>query len=84
MVRQTAERIGAMLARNAKPESIRVLGPAPAPIERIKQRYRWQVMVKGQTRDELRAALAMVRKAVTVPSNGELRVSIDIDPVNML
>ena len=33
--------------------SMRVLGPAPAPIERIKRRYRWQVVVKcsGTQRD---------------------------------
>jgi primosomal protein N' (replication factor Y) (superfamily II helicase) len=83
-VRQTAERIGAQLARTAKPESLRVLGPAPAPIERIKQRYRWQVMVKGERRDELRAALATIREAVATPGAPGVRVSIDIDPVNML
>jgi primosomal protein N' (replication factor Y) len=84
VVRHTAERIGAQLVRTAKPETLRVLGPAPAPIERIKQRYRWQVMVKGERRDELRAALATIREAVVNPGTTGVRVTIDIDPVNML
>ncbi|MDG6915823.1 MAG: hypothetical protein JRM90_07645, partial [Nitrososphaerota archaeon] len=48
----------AALARDAKPDSMRVLGPAPAPIERIKGRYRFQVMLKAIELKHLRDALA--------------------------
>jgi primosomal protein N' (replication factor Y) (superfamily II helicase) len=76
-----AAKIATLLAHAATPESLRVLGPAPAPIERIKQRYRWQVLLKARERHELRAALAEVASY----RGGEgVRVSIDIDPLNML
>ena len=42
-----ASRVAALLSRAAKPAALRILGPAPAPIERIKQRFRWQVVVKS-------------------------------------
>jgi len=45
LVMRLAEQVAKSLAQSATPEGLRVLGPAPAPIERIKQRYRWQVMV---------------------------------------
>jgi primosomal protein N' (replication factor Y) (superfamily II helicase) len=80
-VSERAARIAELLAKRAKTESTRVLGPAPAPIERIKQRYRWQVLVKSRERYELRAALSGV--ASNQPHD-DVRVSIDIDPVNML
>ncbi|MBV8358401.1 MAG: primosomal protein N' [Deltaproteobacteria bacterium] len=80
-VSDDATKIAALFAHAAKPESMRVLGPAPAPIERIKQRYRWQVLLKARERNELRAALA---KVVSYPARDGVRVSIDIDPLNML
>jgi primosomal protein N' (replication factor Y) len=80
-VSEVATKIAGLLARAAKPESMRVLGPAPAPIERIKQRYRWQVLLKARERHELRAALAEV---ASYPARDGVRVSIDIDPLNML
>jgi primosomal protein N' (replication factor Y) (superfamily II helicase) len=76
-----AAKIATLLAHAAKPESLRVLGPAPAPIERIKQRYRWQVLLKARERHELRAALSEV---ASYRAGEEVRVSVDIDPLNML
>jgi len=80
-----AARAAAALARIAKPDSMRVLGPAPAPIERIKQRYRWQVMVKSLELNEMRAALAAMRAEVApLAAHADVHLGIDIDPVNML
>jgi primosomal protein N' (replication factor Y) len=73
------------LAREASPEELRVLGPSPAPIERIKQRYRWQVMVKARELKVMRTALARMRAEIgsTAERDGVF-VAIDIDPVRML
>jgi primosomal protein N' (replication factor Y) len=73
------------LAKDSTPEGIRVLGPAPAPIERIKQRYRWQVMIKSRELKPMRAAIASMRAAVG-PSveRDDIFLAIDIDPVRML
>jgi len=80
-----ATQAAAILARSAKPETLRILGPAPAPIERIKQRYRWQVMVKSADLKEMRASLAAMSTAIApAAERSAVRVFIDIDPVNML
>jgi primosomal protein N' (replication factor Y) len=72
------------LGRGAGSEELRVLGPAPAPIERIKRRYRWQVLVKSRERTTLRSALTKMRSEIG-PYAERQRVSlaIDIDPVRM-
>jgi primosomal protein N' (replication factor Y) len=77
--------VATTLGKRARPDSMRVLGPAPAPIERIKQRYRWQVVLKAQELNEMRSALAAMR-AETAPAAREagVHVIIDVDPVNML
>ncbi|HEY2108100.1 MAG TPA: primosomal protein N' [Candidatus Binataceae bacterium] len=64
---------------------LRVLGPAPAPIERIAQRYRWQLMIKAPAWPQLRPALMAMREQLA-PHAQAAAVSlwIDIDPVHML
>jgi primosomal protein N' (replication factor Y) len=84
-VSEVAERVAAMLGRAAKPDAMRILGPAPAPIERIKRRYRWQVVVKSTSLSVMRTALAAMRaEATPIAERAGVRVALDIDPVNML
>ncbi len=85
LVRRAAEAVAKSLAKDSTPEGIRVLGPAPAPIERIKQRYRWQVMLKSRELKPMRAALAAMRAKVGPSADrDDIFLAIDIDPVRML
>ncbi len=71
--------------RTASPDIIRVLGPAPAPIERIKKRYRWQVMVKSENLTALRTALSAMQTSLARRArDSDVHLSVDIDPVRML
>jgi len=85
IVRRMAESVAKSLSKDSTPEGLRVLGPAPAPIERIKQRYRWQVMIKSRELKPMRAAIATMRAEVA-PSveRDDIFLAIDIDPVRML
>jgi primosomal protein N' (replication factor Y) len=85
LVHRIADAVAKALAKHATPDGIRVLGPAPAPIERIKQRYRWQVMVKSRELKPMRAALAAMRAEVGPRAERDsVYLAIDIDPVRML
>jgi primosomal protein N' (replication factor Y) len=80
-----ASRVATLLSRFAQPDAIRVLGPAPAPIERIRQRFRWQVVVKSPRLNEMRTALAAMRSQIDAEAErSAVRVMIDIDPINMM
>jgi primosomal protein N' (replication factor Y) len=71
--------------RTASLPIVRVLGPAAAPIERIKKRYRWQVMVKSENLTALRNALTTMRAALARRAReSDVYLGIDIDPVRML
>jgi primosomal protein N' (replication factor Y) (superfamily II helicase) len=60
---------------------ITVLGPAPCPLARIKDRWRWHVLLKGSSESLGR----MVRYAARrLTRKGTTRVAIDRDPVSLL
>jgi primosomal protein N' (replication factor Y) len=79
--RSAAERLGA-LARRAAPQGTDVLGPAPAPLARLRNRFRYRFMVRSPDRSALRRVLGAVARAVG--KDHRVRVGIDVDPVNML
>lgn len=61
--------------------AIDVLGPVPAPLARLRGRYRWQVIAKSSSAQRLNRAARHVmeshhRRAVTL--------NVDVDPVSML
>ena len=61
---------------------LRVLGPAPAALFRLKGEYRFQVLLKTTSRKELNQVV--VEALEKLPSRHRKRVIIDIDPVNLL
>ncbi len=63
---------------------VQVVGPAPCPIERIKERWRWHVLVKAEQAGALtRLAQYAVRRFQVPPAAG-LRMTWDRDPVALL
>ncbi|HET8761704.1 MAG TPA: primosomal protein N', partial [Nitrospiria bacterium] len=75
------------LARAAATESaagVSVLGPAPAPLWRLKGRHRWQLVLKGpQGPGVRRTARALMARAGTDLPRG-VRVDVDVDPQHVL
>ncbi len=80
-----ARELGARMARRLPraSEGVRLLGPAPAPIGRIKGRTRWQLLVKGPTHASFAAALSEVEARMADLPSG-VKVVIDVDPTAML
>lgn len=63
---------------------VRVLGPAPASISRLKNEYRLQIILKGASRRSLRETLDIA--LADAEANGcDLRsIFVEIDPVNLM
>ncbi|HVW28662.1 MAG TPA: primosomal protein N' [Polyangiaceae bacterium] len=80
VARSEASRL-AEIARRAAPRGTDIVGPAPAPIERLRNRYRYRFMVRSADRPALRRALAAVARATP---DRRARVVIDVDPASML
>jgi len=61
---------------------LRVLGPAPAPIARIRDRFRWHVQVHGPAGPALRDLVRRATAGLKTPDS--VAWIIDVDPVEML
>jgi primosomal protein N' (replication factor Y) len=71
----------ATLARTALPPGLRVLGPAPAPMERRSGRYRGQLLLQADARRVLQRFLPDFRAALSaLPTQRRVRWSVDVDP----
>lgn len=62
-------------------EGYRVLGPAPAPLSRLKGEHRAQLFLKGRSRGPMRRALVAVLQA---RPDIRRRATVDVDPMNVL
>jgi primosomal protein N' (replication factor Y) len=71
----------AAIARAACPAGVEVLGPSPAPLARLRNRYRFRFLLRATERKPLRDALLAVARSSVQRS---VRMAIDVDPVNML
>ncbi len=69
------------LRAGAADAGIRILGPAPAPLGRLRGEYRTQVLLKGPNRRKMREALMA---AIASRPDLERRVVVDVDPVSVL
>ena len=59
-----------------------MLGPAPCPIDRLRGRWRWHLLLKSDDAGELGAVLRYLARRDPVPSG--IRLEIDRDPEHLL
>lgn len=77
VVRDRADRLAGELAGAGE-----VLGPSPAPIAKIRGRYRWQILVKEQPENAARRRLAELLTTFKLPR--DVKLTVDVDPVDLL
>ncbi|MBC8412381.1 primosomal protein N', partial [bacterium] len=70
------------IVRKIKHRNIEILGPAPAPVEKIKSLWRWHIILKGQNAKSLREVADSIHTRLAEMK--EIRIDIDVDPVNLM
>ena len=65
-------------------QAIRILGPAPAPLERIKRAHRHQLLIKSSSRATLHGLLERLQTYLEEQKITSTKIIIDVDPVSLL
>ncbi|MCK9173765.1 MAG: primosomal protein N' [Desulforhopalus sp.] len=63
---------------------IEILGPAPSPIDKVRDSYRYQILVRGQTPSLIHRLSLQVLTVGKEIIQGGTEISVDIDPENMM
>jgi primosomal protein N' (replication factor Y) (superfamily II helicase) len=69
---------------NPPPEGIRVMGPAEAPVPRLKDEFRFQILLKAAKRPVLREVLQGLRQFAEKEKWGATALVIDVDPISLM
>ncbi|MFQ5535825.1 MAG: primosomal protein N' [Gemmatimonadota bacterium] len=74
---------GAAGASGGRGGEVEVVGPAPAPIERLHGRWRWHFLLRSPSPGALGRAVRALAEEFRLPS-GDVRMALDRDPVALL
>lgn len=66
------------------PVTAEIDGPAPAPLARLRNRFRWHLFVKGPSDAPLSQGVMTALESFSAPRGGSIHLEIDVDPVDTL
>ncbi len=66
----------------AAAHDVSVVGPNVAPVERLRGRTRWQVLLKSPNRTALHALVGLLSEPLAA-LHGDIRATVDVDPQNL-
>ena len=80
---ETARGVGEFLD-SIRSDAVRILGPAPAPLERIKRVHRHQLLIKSSSRATLHSMLERLQAYVEEKKIGATKIIVDVDPISLM
>lgn len=81
--RTLTKALGEILARPGF-NSLMLLGPAPAPLARLRERWRLHILIKSPGAGHLHRLLEIAREGGLFAVPRDMRLQVDVDPGNML
>jgi primosomal protein N' (replication factor Y) len=66
------------------PEGVRVIGPAIAAVAKVKNEFRYQMLIKSSSRPTLNKVLGELRSYAAAEKWNPVNLVIDVDPVTLL
>jgi primosomal protein N' (replication factor Y) len=67
-----------------QPEGVRVMGPAEAPVLKVKSEFRYQILLKAASRATLRDVLNKLRRFAEKEKWKATSLVIDVDPISLM
>ena len=72
------------LKNNLDGQEFNVLKPMPSPIDKIQNRYRWRIIIKGNMTEAANNVLNTCLRKFYNSNYKNTRVSVDVNPNNMI
>ncbi len=82
-IKNVSSKVYNYLEQNLSKEEFRIFKPMPCPIDKIQNRYRWRIIIKGIMTKKANEILNDCLKEIYQENIKDTRISIDINPNNM-
>ncbi|MEM9826022.1 MAG: primosomal protein N' [Planctomycetota bacterium] len=81
-----AELIRARLeaARDREGLEVRILGPAPPPIARLRGKFRFHILLQAEKPSDLNRTVKRATETLKIPEKDDVQYVVDVDAVDML
>jgi primosomal protein N' (replication factor Y) len=81
---ETAQKVKQALTAADSARACRILGPAQAPLARLRGEFRFHVLMKSRSRKQMRAVIDQAFESLEKAGQDLRPVSLEIDPVSMM
>jgi primosomal protein N' (replication factor Y) len=71
-------------ARSVLGYEVRILGPAPPPISKLRGKYRFHILLQSLDPAHLGDTIRRATESFTIPEKDDVQYVVDIDPLDML
>jgi primosomal protein N' (replication factor Y) len=81
---RTSDELRGYLRKQGLEERVLLLGPAPCPLEKLRGRFRYHLILKSEDPELIRRAGEWVAGHAKAPSQGGCRLALDRDPMSLM
>ncbi len=83
-IQQVSQWIYDYLKNNLNQEQFKIFKPMPAPIDKIQNRYRWRIILKGNITGEANDMLNQCLRQAYEKNWKNTKITMDVNPNNMM
>lgn len=83
-IKSISDFIYKVLEEKLKNNDIKIFKPMPAPIDKIQNKYRWRMIIKGNMDDDINKSINECLKEVYQKNIKDVRITVDVNPNNMM
>ena len=82
-IKEVSRQVYEYLQANLSEEEYKIFKPMPAPIDKIQNKHRWRIIIKGNMTESANNVLNNCLKQIYNKDLKSTRVMIDVNPNNM-
>ena len=83
-IKEISCQVYSYLQTNLSEEEYKIFKPMPAPIDKIQNKHRWRIIIKGNMTEKANNVLNNCLKQIYNKDLKSTRVMIDVNPNNMM
>ncbi len=83
-IKQASQWVYEFLKSKLNEEKFRIFRPMPSPIDKIQNKHRWRIIIKGNMTKQANEVLNHCLKEIYSKNLKTTRITIDVNPNNMM